>query len=281
MSDTKNGAAVAVREPPKGIVGLLGSDAARLRIEPFLPAGVRVDRVIAAATMATKVTPDLLKCTPESIVMAVARIQQWGLEIGTTAHLVPFNTKVKLPDGKEEYQKICTPVADYKGLIELMVASRAVRMVEARCVHEGDHFVYRQGLNPQLDHIPCSDHKTRGRIIGAYCVLRLPFGSSVFEFMSIEDIDEIRIKHSKQWKNGPCPPWYAKKTVVRQGSKMVPKGSNVANALAVMAQDTQEEFGTFEIPAALAGDDRPRIGAGAAEEEENFEDAEFPEDLGS
>lgn len=252
-----------------GLPALLMSEKAQARIAPFLPEGVQYDRVVAAAQLAAAKTPEILKCSPASIVMAVAKIMQWGLEIGETAHLVPFG-------------QTCTPVADYKGLAQLMIASRCVRHVEAHCVYENDGFQYEQGSNAQLWHSPNSDRKARGNLKGAYVILHLPFGVRAFDYMSVEDIDEIRQKYSKQWKKGPVPAWYAKKTVVRQVSKLVPKDPKLAKVFAVMEQDAAEEFGQVQAAPALPADDDdvPRLAAGASGEVKEM-GPEWEEDQGS
>lgn len=202
------------------------------QIRPFLPVGVSYARVVAAAQLAAMKTPALHQCTPQSLVMSIAKILQWGLEIGETAHLVPF--------GRE-----CTPIADYKGLAHLMIEFGAVRHVDARCVYANEFFEQVQGSDARITHQPLADAKARGALIGAYCILRLPFQQVVFDFMPIADIDAIRKAHSKQWGKGDCPAWYAKKTVVRQVAKLILKGRKASRALDVIEQDAQQEFGAI------------------------------------
>jgi phage RecT family recombinase len=228
---TSDSTAVATAQPARGIVALIESDAARKQIEPFLPKDTDLKRVAAAALLATRQNPTLLKCKPESILLAVARVAQWGLEIGVTAHLVPFGTE-------------CTAIADYKGLIELMIGSGAVRHVEADVVREGDLFEYEGGLDPILRHkkqsskIRRDPKEPRPGITHAYVILFLAGGRKAFQVMEIEDIDRIRLDHSKQWRNGPCPAWWAKKCVVRQIAKMIPRKPGVARVLDVVEADT-------------------------------------------
>jgi recombination protein RecT len=233
----------AVVRESKGIRALLEHESARERIAPFLMPGVDYDRVIASAHYAVRQNPAISKCTPASIIDAVSRIQQWGLEIGITAHLVPFGDK-------------CNAIADYTGIAELMVASGAVRHVETRTVYEHDDFRYSYGLNSELFHVPCKDVAKRGKIVAAYCILRLPFGASTFEVMAAEDIEAIRQKYSKQWKSGPLPSWYARKTLVRQAAKLIPKNRRLASVLSVIRDDEDQEFGaqldTPQMRAALA-----------------------------
>lgn len=69
--------------------------------------------------------------------------------------------------------------------------------------------------------------------------------------MDIAEIDAIRTKHSKQWKDGPCPPWYAMKTVLRQAAKLIPN-PRLQAALQVMDVDERVEAAE-EIPASIDG----------------------------
>lgn len=250
--------------PVHPVVELFTSDAARRLIEKFLPEGVDLERVAATVMLAMNndKTGALKKCTPQSLVLGVARIQQWGLELGTTAHLIPFRTEA-------------TPVADYKGLAELMIGSGAIRFIDTKVVYVGDDFVYRLGLDAKLDHIPCAKAK-RGPISHAYIILHLPGGRQVFDVMAAEDIDEIRQAHSKQWKDGPLKPWYAKKTLVRQASKLVPKTPRFAEAfskvLAVMDDErTLELDPSPELPPVAA----LRASVMSDEDEDRMEFNEF------
>lgn len=227
--------AVAVADAPSPIaVALLEG---RSNIEDLLPEGMALTRVIAAVKLEAIKNPQLLVCTPISLVTSVGRIAQWGLEIGVTAFLVPF---------KDTTRKVteAVPIAGYKGLAELMVASRAVRAVQAKAVFENDRFEYELGLIPKLQHMPESDPAKRGALKGAYCILRLAGGSDVFDYMSIEEIDAIRKQFSKQWgpdKVKDCPPWYAKKTVIRRASELMPKNPRLAKYFSVLHEDVALE----------------------------------------
>lgn len=242
-----------------GIKALLTHDQVRARIEPFLADGVRYDQVIAAAQLAAERDPKLLNCSVVSVVGSVATIMRWGLEIGTTAYLLPF-------------KDVCTPVADYKGIAQLMIASRAIRHVEAHAVYEGDGFEFTQGSEARLYHSPNTDRKARGKLKGAYAILHLPFGVKVWDYMPVEDIDEIRQRYSKQWKQGAVPGWYAKKTVVRQIAKMVPKDARLAKVLGVVQEDQATEFGgVADVPRLADGDDddiprAPQVTGGEADQ---------------
>lgn len=251
------GTAVAVANPnAKGAMAKLLEPRAET-LAALLPKGLEVSRVIAAAQLAAYQNPDLLKCDPASIFLAVGRIAQWGLEVGTTAHLVPFGGKV-------------TPVADYKGLIELVIRSKAARTVYGEVVREGDTFDVEMGTTPRIVHKPA--FRKDAPITHVYAVAN--HGALVppqFVVMTVAEVEAIRTKHSKQWKSGPLPAWYAVKTVVRQLCKMLPKNPALASALSRIESEDEEivDIDTGEVTtrrplSALEGepgDGRPRIPA--------------------
>lgn len=217
----------------KGIAALIGSAEATARIAPFLPKGVDIERVIAAAQLAVMQVPALADCDPKSIVLSCAKIAQWGLDIGTTAHLVPFG-------------KACTPVPDYRGLVEMVVRSGAARGVESRVVREGDGFDYAYGTTLYINHQPRA--KSTAKITHAYAIVRLKFQTFDFVVLDRDEIEAVRSK-SKQWARGTLEdhPWYAKKTAVRRVVNLIPKNAALATLLNDVEQTTREVEPDFAL----------------------------------
>jgi hypothetical protein len=58
--------------------------------------------------------------------------------------------------------------------------------------------------------------------------------------MTAKEIDAIRLKLSKQWKEGALPEWYARKTVIRRASKYVPMHGNAGAKLRMALQQDAE-----------------------------------------
>lgn len=183
----------------------------------LLPVGYGASRLITGALVAVQQNPALAKCEPKSIATALARIAQWGLDVGDTAHLVPYGTN-------------CQAIVDFKGLIKLMVDAGA-RKVEAYEVYEGDVFEWERGTNARILHKPTADRSRK--IVAAYAIVTLSFGVQQFEVMTAEEIDEIRQNHSKQWKSGPLTYWYSRKTVLRRLSKYVRRNARLEAALSM------------------------------------------------
>jgi phage RecT family recombinase len=216
---------------------------ARAQLAGFLPPGVSLERVAASVDLALRKArqdhngpglPALEKCDPATVLLAVAKIQQWGLEIGETAHLVPFGAT-------------CTAIADYKGLEELMVASGVARMVQSRCVYAKEGFRLKIGTPTELEHHPIAGIAERGAMVGAYVIVHVRGGLQLVEYMGVEEIDQVRKTYSKQWKAGPLTEWYARKTVIRRVAKHVPKNPRLAR---ILAEIDREEV--MEVPAGLA-----------------------------
>ncbi len=263
--------AAVTTEGPKqtAIEKLLYDPTAQARIVPFLPKGTDIPRTIAAVEMACQDNAKLRECTPASLVRSVAKIGQWGLEVGTTAYLVPFNKKVKRQvDGQmqEEWISEAVPIADYRGLIEMAVRTGCARGVEAALVREGDFFEYELGTNKWIKHIPKSN--STARITHAYAIVRLRYQAFDFVVMDRDEIETVRAASKSNNdealkkafkpvgldKNG----WYAKKCPVRRVLNLVPKNPKLA---ALIAEIDAAEDGEFEV---IASEQRvlPPIKAG-------------------
>ncbi len=221
-------------------------------IRPYLPPGVTLERVAAdvrlalakdRATWKKEGPPPLERCSPMSVILAVATIQKWGLTIGETAHLVPFGAT-------------CTPVADYKGLAELVVGSGVARHVEAHCVYEKESFRIKRGTTTEIEHLPIGDPKARGAMVGAYALFHLRGGIVAVEYMSVSEIEDVRKQYSKQWKDGPLPAWYARKCPVRRGVKLLPKNPALLARLAALDAAEEATMIVPDVPLLDAGDGR-------------------------
>lgn len=224
--------AIASTDEPIGVRGLLR--AAAERWAPFIPKGVDPEAVVQSVYLESKRLPTLLECSGESIVQAVTRGLQLGLEFGITAYLVPFK------DTKSN-GKVCTLVVAKDGVVQLIIGTGVVRHVQARCVYKNEAYRFLTGTQTIVEHRPIFDPDARGPMIGAYAVFRMRGGDVQAFEMSLKEIDAIRRKYSKQWKDGACPDWYAEKTVIIHGAKHLPKNPKLARLEAVLTEDDMAE----------------------------------------
>jgi recombination protein RecT len=201
---------------------------------------VKPEALIKIAIGAASRTPLLLECNPQSIVRSVMQGAELGLTPGSalnSAYLVPYRN-----GNAYEAQLIVSA----QGLTELMYRSGLVSNLQAECVYRGDEFEYEQGLTPKLKHVPMDETIDSADITHVYAIVTLKDGSQVFKVMARKAIDRIRSK-SKASSSGPWVTDYAemaRKTVIKNLSKYVPKSIEVARA---MALDTAQEVGDFSL----------------------------------
>lgn len=182
-------------------------------LKALLPAHVKPDALLRSVTSAVSKTPELLQCTPVSIVLATAQAASLGLLPNTPlglAYLVPYKTTA-------------TFIPGYRGLLRLAIQSGEVQSIEARVAYAKDALEIRMGTNAGIDHSPSMD-ADRGPMVGVYAVAKLRTGETVFEWMSVGQIEAIRDR-SKAAKDGPWVTDFeemARKTVVRRLCKYLP-----------------------------------------------------------
>lgn len=200
-------------------------------IAAVLPQHLTAERLFKLVTTAASRSPDLLDCTPESVVLAVMQASALGLEPNTPlqlAALVPFKNKHK--GNRMEAQFI--PM--YKGLIRLAYQSGEVTKIHARLVHERDSFELIEGVHEDIKHKRYRGSEGRGAIVGAYAVAHMRNGEPLFEFMDLEELEAIR-NSSKAKEDGPWVDHRGemyRKTVLRRLCKFLPlSAENLARAM--------------------------------------------------
>lgn len=249
---------------------------------------VKPERFLTVVDQALRRSPDLLSCTPTSILKALLDAAELGLVpsglIGQ-AYLVPYRNK---RTGRKEAQLI----PGYRGLIDLVRRSGELRSIEARVVREHDEFDIVFGTDGRVFHRPyinrtgemveeadsenpdviISYPKDGGRYIGVYMIANLADNGVHVEWMSTAEVDAIR-RRSKAASDGPwVTDWseMAKKSVTRRGIKYLPLAidSPVNRALALEdeAESAAIKVVTGRSDARTAFESALGIGAGPDDE---------------
>ncbi|MFX5956624.1 recombinase RecT, partial [Acinetobacter baumannii] len=81
-------------------------------------------------------------------------------------------------------------IIGYKGLIDLARRSGQIVSIAAHEVCENDKFELVYGIDEKLNHTPAMG--ARGEVVGFYAVAKLTGGGYAFEFMSRQQVEEIR-----------------------------------------------------------------------------------------
>ncbi len=233
------------------IADILTSKASLEVLKPVLPPGTSIDQFIFEAFHAVSQNPEILKCTEQSIVLAVGRAIESGLVIGKTIHLVPTRVKISKRGDPDQYEDRLQAWFDYKGEVELVMRAGVARHIDASAVYGNETFRAEKGTNPNIEHVPILDESARGKMIGGYAYAILPGRILKVITMTLAEVEEIR-KNSRQWKHLPAAPaWYVEKTCFHRVCKTLPKNPKLAKVLALFdrqeAEDREEELeGTFE-----------------------------------
>lgn len=161
----------------------------------------------------------------QSVVDAVVNIAAIGISLNPAkkqAYLVPR-------DGK-----ICLDIS-YMGLMDLAMATGAVKWAQAALVYEADAFALN-GFDKPPAHTFNPFGKDRGAVVGVYVVVKTSDGEYLTHTMTIEDAFAIRDR-SAAWKSSKSGPWKTdegemiKKTCVKQAYKYWPKTERLETAI--------------------------------------------------
>jgi recombination protein RecT len=197
-------------------------------IAAVLPKHLTPERMIKIATSAASRTPDLLDCTPESVLLAVVQAGTLGLEPNTPLHhcaLVPLNNK-------HTKRKEAVLWIEYRGLCQLAYNSGEVLDIYAHTVCENDEFDFDLGTKKRILH-HYDIRKPRGVSIAYYAVVKFKSGGEDFDIMSRVEVEEIRSrsmgKDSDAWVNNFDA--MGEKTVIRRVLKTAPMSQDRSQAL--------------------------------------------------
>ena len=156
-------------------------EGSRQRFLDVLPQTESVDRLIRGFMLACAKRPDLYECTWQSLLGTVHEAATLGLDFSPTlGQAYPIR-----------YGKECVMSAGYRGLIKLAVQSGDVVAAWARNVYSADQWEILQGTEERITHVP-HVKGDRGEYVLSYAVALLKNGTTVFEWMSNDDMEKVR-----------------------------------------------------------------------------------------
>lgn len=184
------------------------------------------DRIMAKeidfAAQAMMANPYLIECAaqhPDDLVNALKNVALTGSTLNPVlkqGYLVPFKGKISF-------------MPSYMGLVDVLNRSGLVRKIEAHPVFDGDEFSVTYGTAEQLIHKPDPwGTRDKDHLKGCYYYIELADGTTMWDTMSAEEIEDVR-RRSPSVTKGKASPWdtdyieMAKKTLIRRAFKAVPK----------------------------------------------------------
>lgn len=173
----------------------------------------------------------------QSLVAAIRNVAAIGISLNPAAkhaYLVPRGGKICLDVG-------------YLGLMHIATESGSILWVQCEMVYENDTY-----CNNGVDKAPTHkrnkfNKKSRGAIVGAYCVAKTRDGSFLTEEMDIDEIHAIRAR-SESFKKGGTSPWVTdygemvRKTVIKRAYKYWPKSDRMTAAVDMLNQQEGIDF---------------------------------------
>lgn len=219
---------------------LLGK-AMQAQLALALPKHVTPERLARIVLTQVRRIPRLAECSRKSFLGAVMECAQLGLEPGVLgqAWILPYKNVAQL-------------IVGYRGLVALAWRSAQIAAIQAHEVYEGDHFRYRFGLAPLLEHEPRAEDRDPKRITHAYAMIRTTAGGELFDVLDRAQIDAVR-RRSAAGESGPWTTDFAemaKKTVLKRLLKLAPCSVEMQRAMAVdEAAETGEPqvFPTIDV----------------------------------
>lgn len=197
-------------------------------IAKALPKDIDPDRFIRIVITAVQMNPKLLEADRRSLFGSCLKAAQDGLmPDGREAVLNIYSTKIK--DGNREYWADTVQYLPMvRGLLKAMRNSGEVTHVDAAAVYEKDHFAFKRGDDPKIEHEPYLGAEEPGDVIAAYVIVKLGNGETHREVMSKRDIEKVRA--ASKAANGPgWTKWYdqfAIKSVIKRAYKLLPSSSD-------------------------------------------------------
>ncbi len=208
----------------------------RFQIGEMLPKHLPLERFLRLVYTEMRKNPDLMACTPESVVGGMLTGSALGLEIGGAlgeAYLIPYNVKYYDREERRDKKRLEAEfVQGYKGLAKLFWQHPMSARLSAEYVCEQDEFSYDKGLKPFLHHVPATGD--RGRVVAYYAIVGLQGRDAFFDVFTPEQIKKIR--GGKVGSKGDIKDperWMERKTALIQVLKLAPKSTSLVSALAV------------------------------------------------
>jgi recombination protein RecT len=233
---------LATRETP-GVLQTI--QRAKPQIEGRLPIGFAPDKFTLGLMTVVQKNPDLLKCEPNSVLLAAYEAAELGINLSPTlqlGYLIPYG-------GKAQFQ------ISWRGFVQRAYETGCVSAFYAEVVYENDKFERQFAPKRNLFHAPADGD--RGESIGAYALVEFKDGHIDWEYCDRALIDKHR-KHSKMpdsmmWKTFTDEAW--RKTAIRLLAKRLPlTNPNMEKLAEIVEHDaakerTEEPSGRLELEA--------------------------------
>lgn len=207
---------------------------------------------IGFAVQQIKNNPKILEASAESVFTAVMNAARLGLSLNPAqkqSYLIPRWSKGGTVAHLEP---------SYMGLIHLAIG-KSIKKIDSCVVYDNDKIKLGARMEV-LEHSPywLNGHSSKGKIIGVYSFAELTIGSSSWEFMGLDEVEEIR-ESSESWKAFKAgklktcvwdqhPGEMIKKTCIKRHLKRLQSGdSKLSEAIELTDTDWKQQASTSHV----------------------------------
>lgn len=211
-----------------------------------LPKHIDPDAFARTIQTALQVQPELLECSPRSLMISCMKAATDGLILdGREAALIVRNVKVGGKDSKQ-WEKQATYQPMVQGLMKLARNSGEIVSIVSHVVYENDKFTYVLGDDERIEHEPASLDQEQGKPIAVYAIVKLKDGTSVREVMRASAVMNIAGQGKNDYQYKPesgknFAEWW-RKTAIRRITKYIPRSSDAVGAFTAAAERIDEDF---------------------------------------
>lgn len=212
-----------------------------------LPRHIKVEQFMRTAVTELRQSPDLQRCSSETLLGAFLTAARLGVEVGGPLgefYLTPrqvFNKNLDGGKGAKEWQVV--PILGYRGLVKL-ARNAGVGAIKAWVVYEGDYFA--EGADsergPYFEFRPVPGDTDGRPEKGVLAVAKIEGGDVQHVYLTIKQVEDRKARGSAGDKGpwGSDRPAMIRKTGVRALMDLLPQST----ALAV-ARATDEEIQVY------------------------------------
>jgi recombination protein RecT len=239
MTPAANGSA-PIQEAPKyanTLHAFLERQDVKAKLAEVAAKFMKPDDLIRLALMAASRSPDLLKCSPESVLRCLMDAAAMGIVPGGTngrGYLIPRANK-----HTKKLEATFDP--GWRGFEDIARRTGKVARFDAHAVYDQDEYQVTLGDNPTLTHVPNYDVEDRGAIVAGYAIAIYVDGAKQIEPLSKKDIAKIRAASPASGTTaGPWANWeeeMVRKSAIRRLCKHLPVYDPVMEQALAMTAD--------------------------------------------
>lgn len=238
------------------------------KLAMVVPRHVDPQKLVRLGLAAIMKDPNLIKCTPASLMLSLLQIGSLGLEPNTPlqqAYLWGTRNKKKIKQQNGATTEIwvdeAQPIIGYRGYILLATQAGDLADVDADVVYAKDTLKVYRGTSPRIEHEPFQGDDA-GPMTGVYTTWTLPSGAVKFHYWPLHRIKTYVKKFG--YSKGANGSTYLKSTYRDHEEAMVLKG-NIRDATRFWPLSSER---SDKVRKAFEIDNREAIGAGPAFAEE-------------